>query len=160
MIRIALFCLLLLSVPAHVFAWSGTVVSVHDGDTITVEDAQGKRHKIRIYGVDSPELAQNHGAEARDMTARMVMGKVVQVIPAQKGKSYKREVAGIVMLNAMVVQDVLVSTGLAWVDDRYCKLQICDLWRMHQADARGAEPPRGLWADEEPIPPWKWRRKK
>lgn len=160
MIRITVFCLFLLCVPVHVFAWSGTVVSVHDGDTITVKDAQGKRHKVRIYGVDAPEQGQDYGTEARDMTARMVMGKSVEVIPAQKGKSYKHEVAGIVMLNALVVQDVLVSTGLAWVDDRYCKLQICDLWRMHQADAKRAEPPRGLWADEGATPPWKWRRKK
>lgn len=141
-------------------AWSGTVVDVHDGDTITVKDTRGKRHKVRIYGVDTPELKQSYGPEARAMTARLVMGKVVEIIPAQKGKSYKREVAGIVMLDALVVvQDVLVSTGLGWVDDRYCKLPVCDLWRMHQADARDADPPRGLWMEKEAVPPWEWRRK-
>ena len=161
MIRTLLFCLSLLWMPTIAFTWAGTVVAVHDGDTVTVEDAQGQRHKVRIYGVDAPELRQEYGQEARVMTARMVMGKTVEIIPAQKGKSHRREVAGIIMLDEMMVlQDALVSAGLAWVDDRYCKIQVCDLWRTHQADAERAEPPRGLWAGGNIIPPWKWRRMK
>lgn len=44
----------------------------------------------------------------------------------------------------------------AWVDDRYCKLPVCDLWRLHQREARAAR--RGLWADPDPVPPWTWRK--
>ena len=136
--------------PHAALAWRGTVVSVHDGDSIIVESPTGKRVRIRIYGVDCPELRQPYGPEAKAMTERVVLGQEVDVIPAQKAKSYRREVAGIVMLDALVVlQDVLVSTGLAWVDDRYCKLPICDLWRLHQRDAKEADPPRGLWEDGE-----------
>lgn len=64
---------------------------------------------------------------------------------------------GIVLLEDMlVIQDALVSAGLAWVDDRYCKLPVCDLWRLHQREARAAR--RGLWADPDPVPPWTWRK--
>lgn len=158
---IFLFLFFILLVPSLASAWSGKVVSVHDGDTISVESADGKRHRVRIYGVDAPELKQPFGPEAKAMTERVVMGKTIEVIPTQEHKSYKREVAGIVMLDALVVlQDVLVSTGLAWVDDRFCKLQVCDLWRMHQQDAKGAVPPRGLWANDDPLAPWQWRRAK
>ena len=150
-----------LFLPASVLAWSGQVVAVHDGDTITVQDEDGKKHKVRIYGVDTPELNQPYGKAAKAMTERVVLGKTVQIIPTQERKSYKRQVGGIVMLDALVVlQDVLVSTGLAWVDDRYCKLQVCDFWRMHQRDAKEAHPPRGLWSEEGSVPPWQWRRLK
>ncbi|WP_288230819.1 thermonuclease family protein [uncultured Desulfovibrio sp.] len=158
---VTLFMLcLFFAVPA--WGWSGEVVSVHDGDTLKVRRTDnGKTVSVRVYGVDCPEIGQPYGKEARDMTARIALGKTVEIVPAQNRKSYKREVAGLVRLDALVIlQDVLISTGLAWVDDRYCKLQVCDLWRMHQADAKAATPPRGLWADPDPAPPWQWRKMK
>ncbi|MGV7096303.1 thermonuclease family protein [Desulfovibrio sp. QI0434] len=112
---------------------------------------------IRVYGVDCPELGQPYGAEARDMTTKLLNGRRVEIIPAQTRKSYKREVAGVVLLDDMIVlQDTLISDGLAWVDDRFCHMAVCDSWRQHQADAKAAK--RGLWSVENPTPPWTWRR--
>ena len=55
--------------------------------------------------------------------------------------------AGVVLLDDMIVlQDALISAGLAWVDDRFCHMAVCDLWRQHQADAKAAR--RGLWVDD------------
>ena len=160
--RAAVLLVLCLLFPMPSWGWSGEVVSVHDGDTLKVRRADtGKIITVRVYGVDCPELGQPWGKEARDMTAQIALGKTVEVIPAQTRKSYKREVAGLVRLDALVIlQDVLVSTGLAWVDDRYCKLEVCDFWRLHQTDAKAATPPRGLWADENSTPPWQWRKMK
>ena len=45
------------SSPLHCFAWTGQVVHVADGDTITVT-RDGKRVKDRLYGIDTPEKAQ------------------------------------------------------------------------------------------------------
>lgn len=145
--------------PSLAWAWSGTVTLVHDGDSITVRrDDTGKTAKVRIYGVDCPELDQPGGKQARDLTTRVLLNRTIQVIPAQKAKSYRREVAGIVLLDdLLVLQDALVSAGLAWVDGRYCKMAVCDLWRLHQREAKAAR--RGLWAEPAPMPPWQWRRK-
>ncbi|MDE7370584.1 MAG: thermonuclease family protein, partial [Desulfovibrio sp.] len=133
--------------PAHAFP--AEVLSVHDGDSITarrVGAQQQKPHKVRVYGIDCPELGQPFGEEARALTAQMLKDKTVEIVPAQKGKSYRREVGGIVLVKDMlVIQDALVSAGLAWVDDRFCKLPVCDLWRLHQREARAAR--RGLWTD-------------
>lgn len=156
--RLLIFiCIFILNVT-QALAWTGEVVGVHDGDSITVRRADtGKTAKVRIYGVDCLELGQPYGDKARDLTARVLLGKTVQVIPAQKARSYKRVVGGIVLLGDMLVlQDALVSSGFAWVDDRYCKMAVCDLWRLHQREARAAG--RGLWRDKNPVPPWQWRR--
>lgn len=152
-----LLLLILILVPAQVYAWPGTVVSVHDGDSIRVRRADSTVVPIRVYGIDCPELGQPHGDAARDLTSALLLGKAVEVVPTGQRPSYGREVAGIVLLDQLVVlQDALVSSGLAWVDGRYCKATVCDYWRMHQQDAKTAF--RGLWAEESPIAPWTWRR--
>ena len=149
-----LFC----GATAHAFP--AEVLSVHDGDSITarrVGAKQEKPHKVRIYGIDCPELGQPYGDAARELAEQVLAGKTVEIVPAQKGKSYRREVGGIVLVSDMIViQDALVSAGLAWVDDRFCKLPVCDLWRLHQREAKSAG--RGLWADEAAVPPWTWRK--
>ncbi len=152
-----IFIIAFLCTPVVAQAWPGDVLAVHDGDTVRVQSADGKGVSIRVYGVDCPELGQPYGTEARDLTVRLLSGKRVEIIPAQTRKSYKREVAGVVLLeDMMVMQDVLISVGLAWVDNRFCKMAVCDLWRQHQADAKAAR--RGLWSADSPIPPWTWRR--
>ena len=161
--HVRILLLLLFAVLLHAGtarAFPAEVVSVHDGDSITARRVGAQRekpHKVRVYGIDCPELGQPFGEEARDLAQRMLGGKTVEIVPAQKGKSYRREVGGIVLVSDMlVIQDALVSAGLAWVDDRFCKLPVCDLWRLHQREAKAAR--RGLWADEGAVPPWTWRK--
>ena len=157
--ELSIFIFVYLLIPSLALAWSGTVTSVHYGDSITVRrDDTGETAKVRIYGVDCPELKQPGGEQAQALTARILLNKTIQVIPAHKAKSYRREVAGIVLLDdLLVLQDALVSAGLAWVDGRYCKMAVCDLWRLNQREAKAAR--RGLWAEPDPMPPWQWRRK-
>lgn len=57
-------------------AWSGKVVHVADGDTITVLKS-GKKVKVRLYGIDTPEKAQWYGQNAKVFTSSQVMGKQV-----------------------------------------------------------------------------------
>jgi endonuclease YncB( thermonuclease family) len=75
-IWLALILLLVLPCPAG--AWSGKVVGVADGDTITVlRDRQPQ--KIRLYGIDCPEKRQPFGKRAKQFTSDMVFGKTVEV---------------------------------------------------------------------------------
>ena len=53
---------------------SGTVVKVHDGDTITVE-LDGARHRCRLLGIDAPEISYGR--------LRSEMEKVVKYAPAE-----------------------------------------------------------------------------
>ena len=58
--RLAVAAWLLLAACAVQAASSvhGKVVGVADGDTVTVLSAKNKRYKIRLQGVDAPELRQ------------------------------------------------------------------------------------------------------
>ena len=43
----------------------GEVVSVSDGDTITLLDANKTQHKIRLAGIDAPEKSQAFGQASK-----------------------------------------------------------------------------------------------
>ena len=60
--------------PADTLAFQGKVVGIADGDTITVMH-KGKGEKIRLYGVDCPEKAQDFGQKAKRFSSDMVFGK-------------------------------------------------------------------------------------
>lgn len=132
------------------------VLSVHDGDSLRLRGAHGRSMVVRLYGVDCPELGQPYGEAARELTRRLV-GRRVSVRPTG-GKSWRREVALVLLQSGRSLQSALVDAGMAWVDDRFCRRAECDGWRKAQARARAAR--RGLWADVDPVPPWQWRRAK
>ena len=75
----------------------GKVVSVADGDTITVLDAEKTQHKIRLQGIDAPEKAQAFGAKSKQALYEMVHGKTVQV-SFEKSDKYGR-ILGKVLLD-------------------------------------------------------------
>ena len=67
----ALFCILVLF-PAVALAWTGDVVRIADGDTMTVM-RQGEQVRVRFYGIDSmafgfimcPFPSSAHSAQAK-----------------------------------------------------------------------------------------------
>lgn len=79
-IIIAAILLVLASVSAHARSeFSGKVVRVADGDTITVLAPGNQQVKVRLYGIDCPERKQAFGQRARQFTASRVAGENVRV---------------------------------------------------------------------------------
>ncbi|MEA5578729.1 thermonuclease family protein, partial [Anabaena sp. UHCC 0451] len=55
------------------------IISVHDGDTIKVEKS-GITERIRLCGIDAPEISQLLGKESRDYLRSLIpVGKIVQI---------------------------------------------------------------------------------
>lgn len=148
----ALFVLLLI-VPM-LTAWTATVVKVGDGDTITVAGAAGPGVRVRLYGIDCPESRQAYGDEATALVRDAVMGKSVEIEVVDVDR-YRR-VVGVVRVDGVTLQSLLLEAGLAWVYPRYCR--DCRDWEGLEAGARARS--LGLWCDDEPVPPWEWRRER
>jgi endonuclease YncB( thermonuclease family) len=147
-LAVALICTAWADNPA-----AGLVVSVHDGDTLTV--LVGKQQvKVRLAEIDAPELRQAFGQRSKQSLADLCFqesAKVEQIARDRYGRSVGRvECAG---MEASAHQ---VALGMAWVFDRYSKPS-SPLYGL-QDDAKAAR--RGLWADTEPVPPWEWRKAK
>src|SRR5262245_36012063 len=69
--------------PAVAFtmaAFEGRVVSVADGDTLTVL-RDHTQVRIRLHGIDAPEKGQPYGARAKQLTSELAFGTVVRVEP-------------------------------------------------------------------------------
>ena len=117
-----LVLLFLISLPYRTWAWSGKVVAIADGDTITVlRDREQAR--IRLYGIDTPEKGQAFGKKAKQFTSDMVFGKVVEVEPVDIDR-YGRTVALVTVLQRLV-NEALVHAGCAGVYTRYCDRPTC-----------------------------------
>ena len=129
----------------------GKVVSIADGDTITVLDADKKLHKVRLNGIDAPEKKQAFGAKSKAKLGELVAGKDVVVDWTEKD-NYGR-VLGKVQQGLLDVNLQMVKEGLAWHYRKYSKSD-----KLARAEAEAKAGKKGLWADPNPVPPWDFRK--
>jgi hypothetical protein len=83
--RIVLALLLTLATHAGAAELWGRVVSLPDGDTLTVLDGDRVLHTVRLAGIDSPERRQAFGNVSRQHLAGLVFDRDVTVewLPAR-----------------------------------------------------------------------------
>ncbi|PKO87239.1 MAG: nuclease [Betaproteobacteria bacterium HGW-Betaproteobacteria-12] len=135
---------------------TGYVVSIADGDTITVLDGSRQQHKIRLAGIDAPEKKQAYGERSRQSLAAMVFNKAVSVA-WDKQDRYGRTV-GKVMINGVDANLEQVKAGMAWWYEKYRKEQAPADQRLYaEAEQRARAGREGLWRDPMPVAPWDWR---
>ncbi|WP_319586767.1 thermonuclease family protein [uncultured Desulfobulbus sp.] len=144
--------LILISIPSICLAWPAQVVSVSDGDTITVL-RQGQQVKIRLYGIDTPENGQAFGQKAKEVTSTLIAGRHIDI--EKKDTDRYGRIVGLVQVDGQNLNELIIQNGYAWVYLQYCKEQFCSQWKQSEAEARHSK--RGLWADPDAIPPWEWR---
>lgn len=150
----ALFLQLALLSAGTGWAWTGNVVGVADGDTITVLRDGHDQVKIRLYGIDAPESGQPFGKASKQSLSSMVYGQSVQV-EAMDTDRYGRTVARI-FVDGEDVNAAQLRSGHAWLYRQYCKGRVCGEWAGLETEARSTG--AGLWTDKDPTPPWQWRR--
>ena len=150
---IALVFLLCILSTAHAETLAGRVVGVHDGDTLTLLDAQKRQTKVRLAEIDTPESKQPYGSRSKQALSDLVFGKTVQV-EIRDVDRYGRTV-GRVSVGSTDVNAAMVASGAAWVYRQYSRDP--ELLRL-EAEARAAQ--RGLWGlpEAQRVPPWEWRR--
>ncbi len=131
----------------------GTVVSVYDGDTITVLTTRKEQLKIRFYGIDAPELRQAYGAVAKKALSNLLFQKEVSaeiIVPKDK---YGRVVAKI-FVGDTCINEEMVRLGFAWSYQDTTKST--PDFEILQNEARAKK--KGLWADGKPVSPWQYRQ--
>ena len=152
--------------PVPDTTWSGTVTHVTDGDTLWVRAASGgKPVRIRIDGVDAPEICQIYGPIARKaLSARL--SKQAVIVQALRRDSFGRLLARVTVVKAASVgakdqlkgsADVgewLVREGHAW---SYRYRRDNGPYAQQQAAARAAR--KGLFATPHPEEPRDFRKR-
>jgi hypothetical protein len=111
---------------------------------------EGRAEKIRLHGIDCPEMGQPFGKRAKQFTSDMVFGKIVEVKPTDRDR-YGRTVAW-VYVDSICLNKELLKVGLAWHYKQYSKdneLAILELVAQKKKI--------GLWSDPHAISPWEFR---
>ncbi|EPS9403855.1 thermonuclease family protein [Campylobacter upsaliensis] len=137
---------------------TGKVSKVIDGDTIELLAKTSKENpynhitklKIRLYGIDAPELKQAYGKEAKEFLSALVLKQEVSLIIENKDK-YDRFV-GTLFLKGQDINKEMVKNGYAHAYESFSKKYLAE-----QADAKMFK--LGLWQDEKAVKPSEFRRK-
>jgi endonuclease YncB( thermonuclease family) len=155
-----LFLMLALALPLCAGAdFSGKVVGVADGDTITVLDAGKRQHRIRLAGIDAPEKGQAFGLLSKENLAKWIYERDAVIEDMRQGSDGK--LVAKVYVDGHDAGLEQVRAGLAWWDRAHAAEQAADdreLYELAETEARAQK--RRLWRDHDPVPPWEWRRGK
>ena len=123
---------------------------ISDGDTVvTTEDI-----RIRLWGIDTPERDQRDGSDATEALTVMLNNQRLY-LETKDVDRYGRTVGVIYTADGDEINLEMVCDGHAWWYERYAK-KATDYEQCQEAAQKNK---RGLWADEEPMAPWVWRRR-
>lgn len=149
-------------VPAGAYELLGKVVNVADGDTITLLTDDGKQHRIRLDSIDAPEKehgpdepGQLYAEQARRHLASLVAGKYLTA-RCYESDRYKREVCALMLDDGSSANRAQVQSGYAWAYTARHDAYLRD-GAMPVLQRQAKEAGLGLWAQQSPTAPWKWR---
>lgn len=145
----------------------GRVTGIADGDTLYVLDAARKSHKIRLLGIDAPERGQAFGDRSKQSLAKLAYRQQVRV--DWQGRDAYGRILGRVRVAAADCRQgncpktldanlEQVRLGLAWWNKKFADTQFPGDARAYEIAERQARASKaGLWAERNPVPPWRWR---
>jgi micrococcal nuclease len=143
------------------FVKRGVVQNVVDGDTVDVRLTNGRLERVRLIGIDTPELrpAECFGARAKQRARQLARGKRVQLIgdaTQDTRDRYRRLLAYVVLPGSHDLGRQLIAEGLGsvYIYDR--PFQRVGTYQAAERSAKGRS--RGLWghcagAQPPPAPP-------
>src|SRR5688572_3442073 len=109
--RWLLGALFLLACSAHAETFEAKVISVGDGDSITVL-LQQERIKVRLMEIDAPEPKQAFGKLSQQSLAALCANQTARVLWTEKDRN--RRVLGRVWCAGIDANAEQVHRGMAW----------------------------------------------
>jgi endonuclease YncB( thermonuclease family) len=144
---------------AYIRTVEGFVQKEADGDTVTLVTHDGVKLRVRLYGIDAPEVrhekkpGQLYGEEAkRALTGKVLLKEVAPMI--QDTDRYKR-VVGIIKIGIRNINEEMVREGWAWAFREYLRGPYVSEFINAEREAR--EKKLELWQQSNLQPPWEFR---
>ncbi|MBL8814078.1 MAG: thermonuclease family protein [Planctomycetaceae bacterium] len=137
---------------------TGTITDVPDSDVLLLRAEDKKLHRIRLNGIDAPELKQDFGTNAQAELSRLVKDKAVRVVTHSEDRGGQIIGDVYVKLSESAEETFLnvhlVAEGLAWHFVRYAP----DNKVLAESEKKARDAKAGLWKEGTPTAPWDWRR--
>ena len=136
-----------------------TNVRIVDGDSIEC-DFKGQRTRVRLYGIDAPELEQPGGAESSENLGAIMRGMGALMMEVMDYDRYGRLVGLLHPANSNRRDSVslrMVREGQAYAFTRFGGAEIG--MRTAERDAKAGK--RGLWRSQRATAerPWEYRKR-
>ena len=128
---------------------------VSDGDTITVVNkTTNKNIKVRLFGIDAPEITQEYGLESKEYLISLIKDKSVTI----KGNTYDRynRLLGTIYVDGININEMMVKTGNAWWYEKYDSKNT----KVRDLEKNARELKLGLWKNINVVEPDKFREQK
>ncbi|TVU51567.1 hypothetical protein EJB05_03002, partial [Eragrostis curvula] len=119
--------------------------------TISGEEILARKYRIRMRGIDAPELNMPYGKESQNALVKLIGGRSVTIYVY--GQDQFGRYVGDIYCDNVFVQEQMLKYGHAHHFKTYDKRPEFAKW---EREARAAN--RGLWALQNPEKPWDWRR--
>ncbi len=134
-------------------SFKAKVIGVTSGDSIVLLLDNNTQLKVRLEGIDCPELQQEYGDSAKLATVVLCFKKRVRVEKVGVD-GYGRTLA-YVYVDTLCLNKELIRLGLAW---HYAEFNDNAELAQLEVDARANKV--GLWKQTDPVSPWDFRHKK
>lgn len=148
------------------------IVGISDGDTLKARCPTGdqvhpyQQVKVRLNAIDAPERKQPWGTRSRQAMSELAFQKEAK-LDCYKTDRYKRKVCNVWVAPAsnptgpktLDVGLAMVTQGMAWWYRAYAKEQTPEARGQYEfAEKEARSKKAGLWADQELVAPWEWRK--
>jgi micrococcal nuclease len=147
------------SLPAN-RTLNGVVQKVADGDTVTLFTLEGTKLRVRLFGIDAPEVShgrkpgQPFAEQAQQALEMKLLGKAVTLEVVEVDRH--RRIVGILRSGSQNINRQMVQEGWAWAYRQYLKGPHASEFISTENEARLRR--LGLWKQHNPQPPWEFRR--
>ncbi len=146
---ILLLLFALISVPG---SFKAKVIGVNSGDSIVVLLDDNTQLRVRLEGIDCPELQQEFGDSAKLATVAFCFKKRVRI--EKVGEDMYGRTLAFVYVDDLCLNKELIRLGLAW---HYAAYNADTTLAQLELEARKNKV--GLWKQSDPLAPWDFRRK-
>jgi endonuclease YncB( thermonuclease family) len=143
----------------------GIVLKVSEGDEITV-NANGTEIKVRLYGIDAPETEKfdnvnggvKRGQAFGDASFKALAHKVLhhEVRLEMRRRIHHNKELCVVWIGDRNIDLEMVTEGWAWFDSRHADRSGNAEYQAAEKNARARK--LGLWIQDNPLPPWEFRK--
>lgn len=127
---------------------SGKILRVIDGDTFVFQTAEGSL-KVRLDGIDAPELKQPFGLESSSFLKSYLYKKALL---ESKGVDRYGRTLGVLFVEGSNINLQMVEKGYAWHFKKYSHNKA-----LAKAEVRARKAKLGLWRKGTAVAPWEWR---
>jgi endonuclease YncB( thermonuclease family) len=144
-----------LTATARAATLQAKVTEVESGNRLVVSNIS-RSLRVRLKGVAPPEMGQPFSDAAREHLKALILNKAVTVEYTNLSEGY---LDSRVFLNEIDIGSQMIRDGVAWYDQTIITgLSVADQSIYLQCEQAARSEKRGLWADQNPVSPWEFRK--